>query len=581
MTRRGPRSTAPRRGALAAIAVASIVGALAVRPVEPGRAASEPAAKLVRLAFPKYDGTLTPYTFALGYPLVTLVYDTLLWHDAQGVPRPWLARSVTSSNGGRRVTVTLRSGVRWQDGRPLGADDVAFTFGFVASRYHPRFTPELSDVERVHATGPLTVVIDLKHASLGFDDEPLADMPILPRHLWQSLPPGQVSPPGLPVGSGPYRLVSAGPRRGYAFRANNSYFAGRPRVEQIRVPIIGQEQRAYDALSRHRVDMLPLSLAQGTAADLGGTLGIKLATGPSYSGTALLLNLRRPPFDRLAARRAVAGALDLQRIAGDVEPAVTAQDGYIHPASPWSPGAPLQRFDLRAARSAVAALKLPPITVLAPDNDPVRLEAGRQVVLALGRAGVTVALRKASPIRLGQAIGEDGSHPAFQAAIESTPPLASYDPDYLAALFGSDRHSAPLNFGGYRSKAFDKSAERVASAPDARARHRAVRAELSLLASEVPSIPLFFSRGTFAYRPAIYDGWVFIKGTGILDKRSFLPGQARVAAGPDTAVSPDTGERGSSSAALSLVDILSIVVLAAVLALAAAALLQRRAAGRR
>jgi hypothetical protein len=32
----------------------------------------------------------------------------------------------------------------------------------------------------------------------------------------------------------------------------------------------------------------------------------------------------------------------------------------------------------------------------------------------------------------------------------------------------------------------------------------------------------FFSRGTFGYRPAAHDGWVFVKGSGILDKRSFL-----------------------------------------------------------
>ena len=51
----------------------------------------------VRLPFPAYDGTLTPYTFSLGYPLVTLVYDTLLWRDAAGIPQPWLARSVTRS----------------------------------------------------------------------------------------------------------------------------------------------------------------------------------------------------------------------------------------------------------------------------------------------------------------------------------------------------------------------------------------------------------------------------------------------------------------------------------------------------
>ncbi len=538
-----------------------------------------PNAPLVRLPFPSYDGTLTPYTFTLGYPLVTLVYDTLYWRDANGIPRPWLARSLRRSNGGRRLTITLRQGVRWHDGRPLTADDVAFTFQFVAGHFHPRFTPELGDIDRVRATGPLTVTIDLRRVSLGFEDQPLADLPILPRHLWQGLPRGQPAPAGLPVGSGPYRLVRAEPSTGYVFAANHAYFEGAPRVEQIRVPIIHQEQRAYDALRQRRVDMLPFGLPQGPAGELGTAFGIGVRTGPLYSGTTLLLNLRRPPFDRPAARLAVADALDLGRIVRNVGPAAAADQGYIHPASPWASGASLQRFDPTSAQTAVARLQLPTIRVLAPESDPVRLEAGRQVVLALQRAGAKATLTKLSSASLSQAIGETGSVPDFDAAIASTPPLASDDPGFLGALFGSDPRTAPLNSTGYRSQAFDALAQRVASAPDLQARRDAVGAELRLLASDLPAIPLFFSQGTFVYRPVIYDGWVFVKGTGILDKRSFLAGQTPPRAGSEgSGVATPTGSGLGSG--LNAVDAASLVVLAVVLVLAGTALVGRRS-GRR
>jgi hypothetical protein len=84
-----------------------------------------------------------------------------------------------------------------------------FTFGFVAQRFHPRFTAELGDVEQVQATDRLSVTIDLRRPSFGVDDQPLADLAILPRHLWQGLRAGQEAPSGLPVGSGPYRPVEA------------------------------------------------------------------------------------------------------------------------------------------------------------------------------------------------------------------------------------------------------------------------------------------------------------------------------------------------------------------------------------
>ncbi|MCA1704479.1 MAG: ABC transporter substrate-binding protein, partial [Actinobacteria bacterium] len=195
----------------------------------PATAGSQGGPSVVRIPFPREDGSLTPYTFRLGYPLVSLIYDTLMLRDDGGVPRPWLARSVRRS--GLRLTIQLRRGVRWQDGPPLTSDDVVFTFGHVASRRNPRFTPQVRDVAAVQATGPYTVVITLRRPSLGFLDQPLADMPILPAHLWRNLPPGRLAPSGPPIGSGPYRLVGHQKGKSYRFEANRRYFRGAPAVD--------------------------------------------------------------------------------------------------------------------------------------------------------------------------------------------------------------------------------------------------------------------------------------------------------------------------------------------------------------
>jgi peptide/nickel transport system substrate-binding protein len=552
--------------ALLALLVAALSGA---------PASARSGAERVRLPFPAYDGTLTPYTFSLGYPLVTLVYDTLLWRDAGAIPRPWLARSLARSAAGRRVTVRLRDGLRWQDGRPLTAADVAFTFRFVATHPQARFTPQLADIRAVRATGRLTVAFDLRRPSTGFEDQPLADVPILPRHLWRDLPPGQIAPRGLPVGSGPYRLVSAGRRRGYVFRANRGYFRGAPLVGVIRVPIIGEAERTYAALLARQVDMVPLPLTARAAADVGANLGLGLRQGTSYSGTMLVLNLRRPPFDRLAARRAVSAALDLGRISAAVAPAVAADRGFLHPASRWASGAPLHRFDPQPAAAARRAVGAATIGVLAPDNDPVRLEAGRRVLQALRAAGIRATLKARTRAQLDRALGAGGRRPSFDAAIDVIPPLVSYDPDGLTRLFGSDPAQAPLNAGGYRSAAFDAAARRTASAPSRSARRAATRAELAVLAREVPAVALFFSRGRFGIRPAIYDGWVFVQGTGILDKQSFLPGTAAEPA-PPARGEPAAGTSGSGAGGVGLLDVVSGVVLAIAVMLALAGLVVGR-----
>ena len=66
----------------------------------------------------------------------------------------------------------------------------------------------------------------------------------------------------------------------------------------------------------------------------------------------------------------------------------------------------------------------------------------------------------------------------------------------------------------------------MATTADTSARHAAAAEALDLLARDVPALPLFFAPGRFAVRPVAYDGWVFVKGSGILDKRSFVdPGK--------------------------------------------------------
>jgi len=493
---------------------------------------------VVRLPFPAEDGSLSPYSFKLGYPLMTLVYDTLLWRDRDGVPQPWLARAVDVSPDGRVVTIRLADNAHWQDGPPVTSRDVVFTFGFVATHPHPRFTAELSAVQSVEAPDPATVEITLRHPSPGFIDQPLADLPILPRHLWQSLPRGNTAPDGLPVGSGPYRLVEHIPGERYRFEANSGYFQGRPTVDALEVPVIGDADAQLRALHGGGVDMVPLSLSADAAAGVE-VIGTRLAKGRSYLGTVLMFNLRRPPFDRAEVRQAVAEALDLEQMARVVGGAVPADHGYLHPASAWGSGRILHTSDEATARRALAGLGAGTIKVLVADNDPLRLKAARQVALDLDRVGLQTVVSAIPAQDLSQAVGEDGSAASFQAAIWSSSPLGSYDPDFLGRVFGADPTTATFNYSGYASREFDSLSAQVETAQDVAARRSAVERELQLLATDLPVVPLFFADGIYAYRPGAYDGWVFVKGAGILDKASFV-GPASI---PTSPTSPSTNLR--------------------------------------
>lgn len=501
---------------------------------EPSAGASR--ADLVRIGFPRDDGTLTPYTFDLGYPLVTLIYDTL---GGAG-----LARRVTRSNKGRTITIRLHEGVRWHDGRRLTAADVAFTFDYVKRRFHPRFTPQLDAVLRARAKDDLTAVITLRHASPGFGLA-LSDVPILPEHIWQRLPAGRFSPPGLPVGSGPYRLIEYSPGKRYRFRANRRYFLGRPRVERIDVPFISDFDRMVRDLQNRRIDMIPVTLPERTQDRLRTSV-FKTKFGHLYTGTVLMFNLRKPPFNDAATRQAMSSALDIQRIARNPiiggRDAVPADRGYLHPHSGWAASAPLYRFDKARARAELGRLLRRPLRLLVQNNDPVKLEAGREVHLALERVGVRVNLRPVSVRALAAAVGQGRARPTFEAAIWSSSALPSRDPDFMRAIFGPV--GAPLNYTGYRSAAFDRLAAQTARETNDEERRASVREQLGLLAKDVPLVPLFFQEGAFVYNPQIYDGWVYGGGGGILNKRSFLPRELVPVSGPARAPAPSAPTSG-------------------------------------
>lgn len=518
-----------------------VAAAAALPQIAAGQGASSSTQPL-RIAIPGDDGSLTPYSFESGYAFMSLVYDTLTWRDAGGRPRPWLARSITRDVTGRVVTVRLRQDVRWQDGRPLTAADVVFTYRFMAGRRHPRFTPQLQDIDSVQPAGRLAVRFMLRRRSLGLEDQPFADVPILPAHLWNGLPRNRRAPAGRAVGSGPYRLTSYRPGRSYRFDANREYFRGTPSVARIDVPIIGRQDSLVGELRRRRIDAAPVTVPPGSTLPAGS--GLRVADDISYSGTMLLFNVGGRPFDRLAARRAVAGALDLDAIAGNATGVrggtVAADRGMVHPRSPWARAGDLQRVDRAAARLAFAEQGIGTFRVAAPRNDPVRLATGERVVRALREVGAAAQLVELSPRSLDRVLGRGGTPASFDVAVVGIPALASYDPSFLRVLFG-DPSIASLNDGGYRSDAFDSLAERSAEARTVQERRDVVKQQLQLLARELPAVPLLFGGGTFVYRPTAYDRWVGIRGTGILDKRSFLRGQV-VPASPGAARSVDPAD---------------------------------------
>jgi peptide/nickel transport system substrate-binding protein len=495
-------------------------------------AGAQSRGSLVQIPWGGDEGSLTPYSFTTGYQFVTLVYDTLLWRDERGVPRPWLARSVRVSGDGRRLSVRLASNARWHDGVPLTAADVAYTFRHLRRNPHPRFTPQLRELDSVTVTGRHRLVLRLRRPSPGFLDQPLADVPILPRHIWSRLGP-QGIPPGLPVGSGPFRMVRRG-ATGYRFERNRRYFLGAPGVDAIQTRPLFSDRTVTRAFESRRIDIAQLRFVFGTEGGFEPEQ-IAIRSGPQYAAAMLMLNTRRPPFDDPRVRRGIAHALDLPRVAraaagtgNSIEP---AERGLLHPRSRWATSEDLHDFDPAAARRELAGLGRRPLRVLSEQPGQPERSPGREIVAALRRVGVRATLVELPYERLASAIGLDRVGENYDLAIWEISSLVSHDPEYLRTMFG---RGGRLNYTGYRSAEFERLADRVTTARPARARRAAVARELRLLARDVPVVPLYFPQPAVGFRRSAWDGWRFIAGEGLLDKQSFMerPKRSRPASSP-------------------------------------------------
>lgn len=134
-----------------------------------------------------------------------LIYEPLFFFDnlkpLGTPPTPVLAKSYEFDKTGKVMTLTLQSGVKWSDGQPFTAKDVAYTFNTMRSNKALNTT---GNTPAAKATGDLTLTLTFD--SIGYADAPtVLGSPIVAEHIFSKMKDIITDPNLNPVGTGPMK----------------------------------------------------------------------------------------------------------------------------------------------------------------------------------------------------------------------------------------------------------------------------------------------------------------------------------------------------------------------------------------
>jgi peptide/nickel transport system substrate-binding protein len=537
----------PRR--VAALALAGLTSAvLALVPIATGAGGSsattsaKPNSKITFTVGMTDDiDSLNPFTGieSSAYEIYQLNYETLTdYGQTDFSTKPALAESWDTSADGLTWTYHLRAGLKWSDGQPLTAEDVAYTFNRVRSGKYEKtnYGNYVAGLTSVEATDDRTVVMKVKKPT------PIMEhlyIYILPEHIWKDIDEKKVkaysNDPGSAgiVGSGPFIVTERKTGQFIRLERNPNYYGTKPKIDELVFRIFQNEDSLAQALKRGEIDFAD-NLGSNVFNSLENTPGVK--TFPAtYSGfDEIAMNTGaalddgtpigngHPALKDKRVRVAIAHAIDTKAIndrvyGGHGEPGtsiIPSGDKKLH----YDPGASAYTFDPAEANKELDAAGYKKgangIRTMPDGTRPLKFrlfgrsssQSSKQTVQFvagwLKDIGIDAQTKIVSDDALTEIIGQ-GKFDMFEWGWVVEP-----DPNYQLSTFTCANRSykdggdvfANLSDSFYCNKAYDALFVKQSQQIDADQRAETVKAMQKMLYDDAPYVVLTYYDNLEAYR---------------------------------------------------------------------------------
>lgn len=327
-------------GGLCLIIIAATFAGCAGLPVPSPSATPERPVKVLRFNNQIEPGTVDPQQVSQVREIAFagLAYEGLFELNEKGEAVPAAADRLQVSADGLEYTVTLKSGLKYSDGTPLTAYNFEYAFRrlldpnlpgrvFASLAYVIRGAQELSEFQTPTDTMRLKQLQD----GLGVKATSADLIVFTLRTPAAYFPYLLASPIGWPtredlvkqgganwsidengayyIGNGPFILRKWDHGSGTTWEANPYYRKGRPKIDRIEMRQISDFKVSFEAYKNGELDLVSLPPENLNAVKKDPVLNAQYAEVTGSSGY-FAFNVRKPPFDNILVRQAVAAALD-------------------------------------------------------------------------------------------------------------------------------------------------------------------------------------------------------------------------------------------------------------------------------
>ncbi|MGO9660002.1 MAG: ABC transporter substrate-binding protein [Acidimicrobiales bacterium] len=248
----------------------------------------------------------------------SMIYEPLMQFNLLKVGQiyPWLATSWSWADGGTELVVHTRTGVKWSDGKPFTAADVAYTFNLMKK------FPALDGVGVTFssASAPTPTEAVIKFATPAYTELfDISQVLIVPEHIWTSISNPVTYVDDDPVGTGPY-LASSFSAGEFTLVRNPGYWQpGLPKIDTLHFLSYASNPSAGLAISSGTIDWNTVFMPNYETGFVDKDAAQHFESVAPIGNFYMCPNLTEYPFSLTVVRKALSESIDRTTITTEGE----------------------------------------------------------------------------------------------------------------------------------------------------------------------------------------------------------------------------------------------------------------------